>query len=103
MANVNEEKCCPPGQVRRDGKCVLPEVTFTTLVISLNNSALLHLGELANPETGEKSRDFLLAKHAIDTLQLLKEKTAGNLTAKESELLANMLYDLRMRYVQLTR
>lgn len=81
----------------------MPEVTFTTLVISLNNSALLHLGELAHPETGEKERDLMSAKHAIDTLQLLKEKSAGNLTAKEGELLGNVLYDLRMRYVQCTR
>lgn len=97
-----ERKCCPPGQVLKDGKCVLPEVTFTTLVISLNTSALLHLGELADPETGAKGRDLTMAKHTIDTLRLLEEKTAGNLTAKEQELLRNILYDLRMRYVQLT-
>ncbi|MDF1615301.1 DUF1844 domain-containing protein [Desulfurivibrio dismutans] len=101
--NGKREKCCPPGQVLRDGKCVLPEVTFTTLVLSLNTSALLHLGELEDPEIGGKSRDLALAKHTIDTLRLLEEKTAGNLTTQEKELLTNMLYDLRMRYVQLTR
>ncbi|ADH85304.1 DUF1844 domain-containing protein [Desulfurivibrio alkaliphilus] len=103
MDNGKREKCCPPGQVLKDGKCVLPEVTFTTLVLSLNTSALLHLGELEDPETGAKQRDLALAKHTIDTLRLLEEKTAGNLTDQEKELLGNMLYDLRMRYVQLTR
>ncbi len=98
-----QEKCCPPGQILKDGKCVMPEVTFTTLVISLNTSALMHLGELEDPETGVKKRDLGMAQHTIDTLRLLEEKTAGNLTAKEKELLTNMLYDLRMRYVKLTR
>ena len=97
-----EQKPCPPGLVRKDGKCVMPEVTFTTLVLSLNNSALLHLGELADPETGQQNRDLGLAKHTIDTLRLLQEKTVGNLTANEAELLENMLYDLRMRYVRQT-
>lgn len=102
-AGSRDEKPCPPGQIRQDGKCVMPEVTFTTLVISLNNSALLHLGELADPETGQQSRDLPLAKHSIDTLCLLQDKTQGNLTANESELLQNILYDLRMRYVRQTR
>lgn len=94
-------KCkeCPPGQIRQGDRCVLPEVTFTTLIMSLNTSALFHLGEMVDPETGQKGRDLVLAKHTIDTLQLLKEKTAGNLTDKEQELLENALYDLRMRYV----
>ncbi|HET98297.1 MAG TPA: DUF1844 domain-containing protein [Desulfurivibrio alkaliphilus] len=103
MVDGNEQQPCPPGRVRKDGKCVMPEVTFTTLVISLNNSALLHLGELADPNSGKLERDLVLAKHTIDTLRLLQEKTAGNLTAKESDLLENILYDLRMRYVRQTR
>lgn len=99
-ADGEQEKPCPPGHIRKDGKCVMPEVTFTTLLISLNNSALYHLGELANPETGEKARDLVLAKHTIDTLRLLQDKTKGNLTGQEGELLENILYDLRMRYIQ---
>lgn len=102
MAGDCPDRPCPPGRVRKDGKCVMPEVTFTTLVMSFNTSALFHLGELADPESGEKHRDLLLAKHTIDTLSLLKEKSKGNLTVKESELLDNVLYDLRMRYVRQT-
>ena len=93
---------CPPGQVLKDGKCVMPEVTFTTFIMSLNTSALFHLGELADPVTGEKGTDLVLAHHAIDSLELLKGKTKGNLTDKEQELLDNMLYDLKLRYVKAT-
>lgn len=100
----NEKKCgmCPEGQVWKDGRCVMPEVTFTTLIMSLNTSALYHLGELDDPVTGEKSRDMVLCKHTIDTLQLLKDKTSGNLTEKEKVLLDNILTDLRLRFVKET-
>ncbi len=95
-------KCCPDGQILRDGKCVMPEVTFTTFIMSLNTSALFHLGELVDPVTGQKGMDMVLAKHTIDTLQLLKDKTSGNLTEKENVLLENVLGDLKLRYVQAT-
>lgn len=100
----NEEKennKCPEGQVLRDGKCVMPEVTFIAFVMSLNTAALYHCGELADPETGESRRDLVLAKHTIDTLDLLKEKTRGNLTRDEENLLETVLYDLKLRYVKL--
>jgi hypothetical protein len=96
----NEDcKPCPEGQVRRDGKCVMPEVTFTAFVISLNTSALFHLGEISDPVTGEKNQDLVLAKHTIDTLKLLEDKTKGNLDDEERDILKNIIYDLKMRYV----
>jgi hypothetical protein len=96
----NEEcKQCPEGQVRKDGKCVMPEVTFTALVMSLNTSALFHLGEISAPGTGEKNQDLVLAQHTIDTLKLLEDKTKGNLNGEEQDLLKHILYDLKMRYV----
>ena len=96
-----EKECkkCPDGQVLRDGKCVLPEVTFTTFVMSLNTAALFHFGELTDPETGKTGRDLTLAKHTIDTLGLLKDKTAGNLSRDEENLLDAVLYDLKLRFV----
>ncbi len=99
---AEEKKCqeCPEGQVMRDGKCVLPEVTFAAFVMSMNTSALFHLGELADPATGEKKRDLVLAKHAIDTLGMIQKKTAGNLEKDEEDLLANIIYDLKMRYIK---
>ena len=56
----------------------LPEVNFNSLIFSLSSSALLHLGEIADPHSGEKKKDLGLAKHTIDTIAMLKEKTAGN-------------------------
>jgi hypothetical protein len=95
----NKEQPCPGGQVRRDGKCVMPEVTFTAFIISLNTSALYHLGEIGGPGSDEKNKDLVLAKHVIDTLKLIQEKTRGNLDQEEEALLGNVLYDLKLRYV----
>ena len=100
---MNEKpKCqqCPEGTVLKDGKCVLPEVTFSAFIVSLNTSALYHLGEISDPMTGKRENDLSLAKHTIDTLKLLQEKTKGNLTLEESGLLEDMLFDLKMRYVR---
>ena len=99
-AQCNE---CPEGHVKDTfGKCVMSTVTFPSLLLSLNTSALFHMGELAHPEDGKKTVDLDLAKHAIDTIALLQEKTAGNLTQDEKELLTRILYELKMRYVNLS-
>ena len=82
------------------GSMPLPEVNFNSLIFSLSSSALLHLGEIADPQTGEKKEDLDLAKHTIDTLAMLKEKTAGNLTEEEGKFLESILTDLRWRYVK---
>jgi len=99
MEKKEECKPCPEGQVRKDGKCVMPEVTFIALAMSLNSSALFHLGEISDPETGKKNQDLVLAKHTIDTLKILEDKTRGNLNGEEQDLLKHILYDLKMRYV----
>ena len=99
MEKNDECKPCPEGQVRKDGKCVMPEVTFTAFIMSLNTSAYFHLGEISDPVSGDKQEDLVLAKHTIDTLQLLEEKTKGNLTDEEQDILKNSLCDLKMRYV----
>ena len=102
MDNKEKEcKGCPEGTVLRDGKCVMPEVTFTAFVMSLNTAALFHCGELADPETGATCMDLVLAQHTIDTLDLLKSKTKGNLSKDEENLLETVLYDLKLRYVKL--
>jgi len=92
---------CPEGRVRdASGRCVLPEVTLANLVMSLHTTALLHLGDVAHPETGAIQQDLELARHTIDTLALLERKTQGNLEADEAELLRGVVYELRMRYVK---
>lgn len=91
---------CGPGMVLKNGKCVMPDVTFTSFFMALNSSALYHLGELADPTTGKLQKDMLLAKHTIDTMSMLQVKTRGNLSSEEMELVENTLYDLKMRFVK---
>ena len=79
-----------------------PEVSFTALVISLASSAAVHFGDLGDPVTGEKQpANLIAARHAIDLLSILEEKTKGNLTEDESQVIAQVLAELRMRFVQL--
>jgi hypothetical protein len=77
----------------------LPAVDFHTFVLSLGSSALLHLGELEHPDGGKVEIDLPMAKHTIDILSMLEEKTRGNLTSAEEKLMQSLLYDLRLRYV----
>jgi hypothetical protein len=81
----------------------LPEVNLATFIFSLSSSALLHLGEIPNPDTNAVEVHLPLAKHIIDTLGMLQEKTKGNLEPDEDNLLRSVLYDLRLRYVQKSR
>ena len=78
----------------------LPEINFATFVVSLNASALLHLGAIEDPNTGQTNKNLAMAKQTIDILSMLEEKTEGNLTNEEKNLLKNILYDLRIIYVK---
>ncbi|WP_418765824.1 DUF1844 domain-containing protein [Mailhella sp.] len=78
---------------------MLPEVTFSTFVLSLASSALVHLGEVPNPETGGTTRNEALARNAIDVLTMLDDKTRNGLTPEESKLMRDVLYELRMKFV----
>lgn len=78
------------------------EINFTTFVMGLSTQALMHLGEIVEPGAPQ-TPDLPAAKQMIDLLGVLREKTTGNLDAAEEQLLASMLYDLRMRYVEVSR
>ena len=92
-----------PPDARRGRESALPAVDFHTFVLSLGSSALLHLGELEHPEGGSAEKDLPLAKHTIDILSMLEEKTKGNLTSAEEKLIQSLLYDLRLRYVNASK
>ena len=81
----------------------LPEPSLAILVSGLAAQALMHLGAGANPVTNKVETDLGQAKYTIDLLQVLKEKTQGNLTDDEKRVLEGLLYDLRMRYVDAAR
>jgi hypothetical protein len=81
----------------------LPRVDFATFVLSLSHSAIVHLGEVPNPETGSVEANLPLARQTIDLIAMLEEKTRGNLAGDEERLIGQILFDLRMRYVELTK
>ena len=91
---AEEEPAAPP----------LPKADFAGLALSLATSALFHLGLVPDPQTGQPgTKNLALARHSIDTLELLQDKTRGNLTSEESQLLADLLTELRVHYVESSR
>lgn len=77
----------------------LPPMDFSMFVMSLGSSAMVNLGKVPPPEGMEASADLTAAKQIIDILGVLEEKTRGNLDESEEKLLASLLYDLRVHYV----
>ena len=92
-----------PSSSSQDKKA--PALDFNALVLSLGSSVIVHLGEAPDPTTGKKPEkvDFAMAQQSIDLLTMLQEKTRGNLTPEEAHFLENMLFDLRMLYVQVSK
>ncbi len=81
----------------------LPAIDLTTLILSFSHNVLVHLGDAADPVTGEREVDLPLARQNIELIALLQEKTRGNLTGEEERVLGQALYDLRMRYVEVVK
>jgi hypothetical protein len=80
-----------------------PQLSFTGFVLSLASTAAIHLGDLPDPATGRPVEPNLAgASQMIEILALLDQKTRGNLTAEEREVLEQVLYELRMRFVEAT-
>jgi hypothetical protein len=80
-----------------------PEVTFTTFMVGLSTQALAALGEISDPVSGARSKDLQAAQQLIDIIGMLREKTRGNLDRDEDGLIEAILFDLRMKYVELAR
>lgn len=115
-AEPKEQKEIPPAEKETEAKAdkadkepddetqepqpQFPEINFATFVVSLNASALLNLGAIEDPASGAKNKNLPMAKQTIDILSMLQEKTAGNLSEEEENLLKNILYDLRIMYVK---
>ncbi len=76
-------------------------ITFTQFILSLGTTAAVHFGDLPDPVSGKRGEaNLVAASQMIELLGLLQEKTRGNLEPAEAKLLDDLLYDLRMRYVQ---
>ena len=89
--------------LKEGGKSVPLEPDFPFFITTLALQASIFLGVVANPETNQKQENLPQAKFIIDTLSLLKEKTKGNLSKEEADLLENILYELRLEYVSRTK
>lgn len=79
-------------------------ITFVGFVLSLAHTAAVHFGDVPDPVSGQTAQTNLeAAQQMIDILALLEEKTRGNLTAEERQLLEQILYELRLRYVEVSK
>lgn len=87
------------GFMSNPGSAPFPEVTFSAFVMSIASSALVSLGEVPDPASGALSRDLALARHNIDVLDLIRQKTVGNLNPDEERLLSSVLCELRLKFV----
>jgi hypothetical protein len=75
-------------------------LSFSSFILGLASNALIHLGDTPHPETGSVAPlDLQAAAQTIDVLEVLRTKTVGNLSAEENRLLADLLTDLRLRFV----
>jgi len=80
-----------------------PELDFFNYVASLGFQAMIFLGEVPNPMTNQPEKNLKQAKFLIDTLVLIREKTVGNLTKEEGELLNGSVYELQRRFVEIAQ
>jgi hypothetical protein len=78
----------------------MPEVDFSSFILSLASTAQISLGAVPHPETGQSLPNLPVAKQMIDIIGMLGEKTKGNLTAEEQALVDSALFNLRMQYVR---
>jgi len=99
---VREESTTEEKQADRapEDETYLLEPTFSNIVLSLSTTAMYHFGDFPDPVTKERNVNLKAARHTIDILAMLKEKTEGNLDESEKSLLDSLLFELRMRFVK---
>jgi len=99
---MSEDESTEPDQSQGRGE--MPRVDFSTFVLSLGTTALYEMGLVPDPSTGEPAvSDPLVAQQTIDTLEMLREKTLGNLDDEERKLIDSLLYELRIKFVEISR
>jgi len=99
----SKEEGAPGAADAGAGARQLPQASFSTLVNSLVTQTFLALGGMEDPRTKKRYIDLDLAKHHIDTLAVLEEKTKGNLGDEEKKLLDQGIYECRMQYVNIAQ
>ena len=91
-----------PKSEERPGTAEGYEVNFLTYITSLTFQSMIFLGDIPNPLTNKTEKNLTQAKFLIDTLTVIKEKTKGNLTSEEDNMINGALYELQMRFVELS-
>lgn len=81
-------------------KPLFPKIDFSSFILSLYSSVLVQLGKVEDPATGLKSQQIDLAKHSIDIIAMIEEKTRGNLDSEEANLIKALLREVRIAYVE---
>jgi len=79
------------------------EIPFSTFILSLASSVQMSLGLIPHPSTQKPERNLVNAKQTIDILGMLETKTRGNLSTEEDRLMKQILFELRMRYVEISK
>ena len=102
-AAASEPRAASPPPQQGQEPLAEPEVTFTTFMVGLSTQALAALGEISDPLSGASGKDLHAAQQLIDIIGMLREKTRGNLDRDEDGLIEAILFDLRMKYVELAR
>lgn len=80
----------------------MPPANFETLISTMATQALFAMGAIPDPRTGQRQAHLELARHHIDMLSVIEEKSKGNLSEEETNMLTGTLYELRSRYIQLS-
>lgn len=95
--NVTPSPESAPGEAAKG-----PSIDFPSYILSYYTQGLVLLGEVPNPYTNKKEEDVEAARHMVDILSMLEQKTKGNLSKEEQQLLESVLYELRMKFMAKT-
>lgn len=104
MSKQAAEKAKPAAQAGKEGQAQpggMPPASFETLVSTMATQALFAMGAIPDPRTGQPQMHLELARHHLDMLGVIEDKTKGNLSEEESKMITGTLYELRSRYIQL--
>ncbi|MCH2108129.1 MAG: DUF1844 domain-containing protein [Polyangiaceae bacterium] len=97
---MSDQGSSVPDDSEKESSTELPAVDFSTFMLSLGHSVLVHLGQAPSIDGQQTEPHLDLARQTIDLLALLQEKTKGNLSGEEERIVEQLLYDLRLRYTE---
>jgi hypothetical protein len=99
VRETSEPSASPEGEAAGQDRQGTVKMDFSSFLLSLATTGMMHLGEIADPATGQKMDNLEGAQQMIEILAILQQKTKGNLLPEESRLLENLLYELRMKFM----